>query len=166
MDDVVMTLVEQHLLLAVPEGGLVIHTACGNGALAAEICRRRPDLRLLGYDRSPAHIRSARERALPRATFAVFDLTLDRPPPAAGRVDAVVTSQVFRILKEPARLFLQFRRLMQPGAPLLVLETEAEGLQSRRQFLEAWGFRVAGSSGANLVAISPTPPPGVIRGWG
>lgn len=90
----------------------------------AAVAAVRADASFLGYERSPTRVAEARARGIDRATFALFDLALDRPPPARGRVDVVVAPFVLGAQPEDGALFTHLRRLLRDGGLLLAIEPD------------------------------------------
>ena len=155
--------VETLLVPRLPERGVVLDLACGDGTALTLLRRLRPAIRLLGYERDGALLKQARSRGLSDVTLARFDLTLDRPPPAAGRVDGVLACGVMDVLSDVGSLLSHLRRLLRAGAPLLVHESTAARMSTWKGQLIAAGFTLE-EHGDVLLATS-VQNAGAIKGW-
>ncbi|MCC7538123.1 MAG: methyltransferase domain-containing protein [Deltaproteobacteria bacterium] len=154
------------------EAGTLVDLAAGDGTLVAEVARARPDVALLGYERDPGLVAGARARGIARATFALFDLALDRPPPARGRVDVVVAPFVLGAQPEDGALFTHLRRLLREGGLLLAVESDDATARRVGEILVRRGFALEATEALDggLVATLATPDPArahttTIRGW-
>lgn len=114
-EDYVMDLAP-HLLKLLPRGR-VVDLACGPGAWAHELARKR--YRVWGLDISPGMIRLARRR-VPRATFVCGSM-VETPLPECDAVTALgeAINYVLRP-RDVRRVFRNVRRSLRPGGRFIL----------------------------------------------
>ncbi len=107
-----------------PGWGLVLDAATGTGEVALAIRRRRPGLRVLGLDFSPAMLAVAAEKIRRRGVsgyrLAVADCR--EVPVAAGSVAAVTMAFGIRNIAERVCVMREFHRVLVPGGRLHIME--------------------------------------------
>lgn len=99
-------------------GGRVLDLGSGTGYGSAHL-RRSGAAEVVGIDRDPRSVRYARERYRMRG-LTFLACPVEALPPELGRFDAVVSSNVFEHLEDPARGLESVRRHLDP-AGLFVL---------------------------------------------
>lgn len=99
----------------------VLDIGSGQGDLADELTRRRPDISLVGLDISDEGVRVARAK-VPTATFHVVDLLGGEPFPQeiTGWADVAVCSEVLEHLDEPVQLLRTAAQGLAPSSLLIV----------------------------------------------
>lgn len=107
-----------------PGYGLVLDAATGTGEVALAIRRRRPGLRVLGLDFSPAMVAVAaekiRRRAMTGYRLAVADCR--DVPVRSGSVAAVTMAFGIRNIAERVCVMREFHRVLVPGGRLHIME--------------------------------------------
>jgi ubiquinone/menaquinone biosynthesis C-methylase UbiE len=103
----------------------VLEIGPGPGALAVELARRNPSLRLTGLDIDPAMVRratlrAAREELVDRLTFVVGDVAA--LPFPDGRFDLVTSSFSVHHWPDGAAGFAEIRRVLRPGGRAIVYD--------------------------------------------
>jgi SAM-dependent methyltransferase len=95
---------------------VAIDLGCGPGLFLRELGERYPQMRLYGYDVTPAMVAYAQH--LPttgaRPTFAVHDATTQPLPHADGSVHLVVMTAVLHVVDEPLTVLADIRRVLTP----------------------------------------------------
>jgi demethylmenaquinone methyltransferase / 2-methoxy-6-polyprenyl-1,4-benzoquinol methylase len=107
-----------------PGFGLVLDAATGTGEVALEIRRRRPGLRVLGLDFSPAMLAVARDK-IRRRGLTGYDLGLAdcrSLPLGANRVAAVTMAFGIRNIAERVAVLREFHRVLVPGGQVHIME--------------------------------------------
>jgi ubiquinone/menaquinone biosynthesis C-methylase UbiE len=124
-------------LAALPKGGRVLDVGCGGGQLVERLGRQRSDLRLDGIDPTPVQIRRARRRCQALGDRVRLELgRAEELPYPDGLFDAVICVLVLKHLSEPEVALEHCRRVLKPGALLLVVEAERGAtLESARNFV-------------------------------
>lgn len=135
------------LLARLPEDGRVLDAGCGLGSVVHVIERARPDLAVVGLDRSTDRLADAR-RAGVAAPLGAADVA--RLPHPDGTFDAVVCSEVLEHVDDPAAVAEELRRVLRPGGRLLVTVPHAN-------FPAAWDpiNRALGAAGAPPLRRGP-----------
>lgn len=118
--DVLAGAVFEHLPLV--EQGLLLELGCGVGAELAHVHRRRPDLRLLGVERSPTHAAAARRRVGDIATVMQADAT--RLPLPDGCVDETLTIWVLEHVDNPDAVVAEALRVLRADGTLVCTEVD------------------------------------------
>ncbi len=107
-----------------PREGLVLDAATGTGEVALAIRRRRPGLRVLGLDFSPAMIEVARQKIAKRGVtgyrLAVADCR--DVPVRDACVDAVTMAFGIRNIAERVAVMREFHRVLVPGGRMHIME--------------------------------------------
>jgi release factor glutamine methyltransferase len=156
----------EHALLGLPDGGRAVDLGTGSGAIALSIAFERPDVAVIGVERSPEAFAWAsrnRERVgAPNARIVLGDLA-DGVPEWEGTVDVVVSNPPYvpdgMIPRDPeverfdpaAALYggpdgldpmravaVTARRLLTPGGLLAVEHGELQGAEVRALLGDAW----------------------------
>lgn len=107
-----------------PGYGLVLDAATGTGEVALAIRRRRPGLKVLGLDFSPAMVAVAAEKIRRRAVtgyrLAVADCR--DVPVRSGSVAAVTMAFGIRNIAERVCVMREFYRVLVPGGRMHIME--------------------------------------------
>jgi demethylmenaquinone methyltransferase/2-methoxy-6-polyprenyl-1,4-benzoquinol methylase len=107
-----------------PGYGLVLDAATGTGEVALAIRRRRPGLKVLGLDFSPAMVAVAAEKIRRRAVtgyrLAVADCR--DVPVRSGSVAAVTMAFGIRNIAERVCVMREFHRVLVPGGQMHIME--------------------------------------------
>jgi len=116
------TFVDQALALGVTKGW-ALDVGVGPGSILLKIAQRLPGLKLVGIDRSPAMISSARRSAIDlrlgdRVAFCLADAAALSFPNAC--FDFVWSNSVLHHLCEPAVAFTEMSRVAKPGGVVLI----------------------------------------------
>jgi demethylmenaquinone methyltransferase / 2-methoxy-6-polyprenyl-1,4-benzoquinol methylase len=104
---------------------LVLDVATGPAAVARELVRRAPSVRVVGVDQSPqmlgAGVRNVAEHGLGRSVrFALAQG--ERLPFADGMFDAVMFTYLLRYVDDPQATLAELARVLRPGGALANLE--------------------------------------------
>jgi demethylmenaquinone methyltransferase / 2-methoxy-6-polyprenyl-1,4-benzoquinol methylase len=107
-----------------PGYGLVLDAATGTGEVALELRRRRPGLKVLGLDFSPAMLAQARDKIRTRGeTGYQLGLADCRALPVAqGSVAAVTMAFGIRNIAERVAVLREFYRVLIPRGQVFVME--------------------------------------------
>lgn len=105
--------------------GALLDVGCGGGQLVMSIAGRRPDLRVVGLDRSADQIARAQKRAA-RAGVRVelVEGSALALPFSDGTFDQVVSVASIKHWPDPARGLGECVRVLAPGGRLLVAEAD------------------------------------------
>ena len=130
---------------AAPTGGAVLDAGCGSGRLAAQIARRRPDLRVHGVDLEPGMVevatrRAARENLTDRVEFTVADLA-DLPLPDDS-VDLIVSTASLHHWTDVAAVIASLGRVLRPDGRMLIYDLRPASAGSLRAASSDLGRRV------------------------
>ncbi len=130
---------------AAPTGGVVVDAGCGSGRLAAEIARRRPDLRVRGVDLEPGMVqvataRAGREKVSDRAAFVVADL-VDLPL-RDDSVDLIVSTASLHHWVDVRAVIASLDRVLRPGGRLWIYDLRPVSAGGVRSASSAVGRRV------------------------
>ncbi len=105
----------------------VLEVGCGPGFYARRLARRFEDLDLLGIDRSPRMVSSARRRAkadgLTNCRFVVGDV--EQLCDFVEPVDAIISSRLLLVVTDPSRVMAELFRVLKPGGSLFLAEPTA-----------------------------------------
>ena len=96
----------------------VLDVGCGNGIFTAHL-KRKINCNLYGIDGSDYALKKARENGFD-FIFKVVDLSNEKLPFDDKIFDGVIVKDVFEHLLFPLNLLTEIKRVMKPGAPLLV----------------------------------------------
>jgi demethylmenaquinone methyltransferase/2-methoxy-6-polyprenyl-1,4-benzoquinol methylase len=103
-----------------PRGGSVLDVATGTGAVAAELLRRRPDLRVVGIDQSAGMLAEARRRV--GARVELHEGRAERLPFDDASFDALTFTYLLRYVDDPAATLRELARVVRPGGGVAMLE--------------------------------------------
>lgn len=87
----------------------VVDIGCGEGAVASALASEEFPSHLVGYDISPSGVSAARQRRIPKATFATFDG--ERLPVEEDAFDLAILSHVIEHVEYPRNLLLEANRV-------------------------------------------------------
>ena len=110
----------------------VLDVATGTGAVARELLRSQPDLRIVGLDQSPEMLAEARRRMGDRVELVTG--SAEKLPFEDGAFDALTFTYLLRYVADPATTLGELARVLKPGAPMASLEF----LVPRNAFWRAW----------------------------
>jgi demethylmenaquinone methyltransferase / 2-methoxy-6-polyprenyl-1,4-benzoquinol methylase len=105
--------------------GMILDAATGTSEVAIEICRQRPDARVVGLDFSPRMLEIGIRKVKARNLGARIHLGLGdgrRLPFRDGAFRAVCIAFGLRNIDERAEALSEFQRVLRPGGQLLVME--------------------------------------------
>lgn len=132
--------------LAPAAGERVLDVGCGPGLLSIELARAVGSGGLVrGVDASPEMIEAATQRCagMPHAAFEVADA--QKLPFGDAEFDVLVCTQVLEYVPDVERALAEFRRVMRPGARLLLMDTDWESCvwhsgddDRMRRMIAAW----------------------------
>ncbi len=113
-------------LVRLPHGATVVDVGCGPGMLMNELRKVRPDLKLIGIDRSPIMLEHAHRHLGDDARFVQGDLNthaLDSLLASASvsQVDAVVSTNVYYALADPHAFLIAVRRVLCSGGRFVLV---------------------------------------------
>lgn len=113
-----------------------LDVGCGTGALTAAVAARYRPRAVLGLDRSPGFVASARATTPAPACFAVADaLAL---PVRDGGCDGVVSGLALNFLPAPTTAVAEAARVVRPGGPVAAYVWDySGGLPFLRHFWDA-----------------------------
>lgn len=134
-------LVVQTIVGFLPEGGRVLDAGCGTGRVLADF----PDRYIrVGVDINPDVLELARRRP----GLEVFEASLDRLPFADDSIDAAFSLDVISDarLADPGAALHELRRVLRPGAPLLLNLPAYESLRSGHDVVAQTGRRYTAKS--------------------
>ncbi len=106
-------------------GGRVLDVGCGTGSLAVRIARLHPSVDVVGLDPDPKALARARRKALSASVAVRLDRGYaDALPHPDASFDRVLSSFMFHHLRgeEKAAMLREARRVLKPGAALLLLD--------------------------------------------
>jgi SAM-dependent methyltransferase len=97
-----------------PANAVVIDLGCGPGLFLRDLGARHPQMRLYGYDVTPAMVAHAQHMVTTgsKPTFAVHDVTTQSLPHADGTVHLVVMTSVLHVIDEPLPVLADIRRVL------------------------------------------------------
>jgi ubiquinone/menaquinone biosynthesis C-methylase UbiE len=106
----------------------MVEVGCGVGAQTEILLRRWPDLHVTGIDASEANLTRAREnRSAQPWLEGRWELSLQdaaRTSFPADRFDAAFLCWVLEHVADPAAVLAETRRILRPGAPVVVTEVQ------------------------------------------
>jgi demethylmenaquinone methyltransferase/2-methoxy-6-polyprenyl-1,4-benzoquinol methylase len=112
--------------LQVPQEGRVLDMACGTGDVALEIARQYPHAaEILGIDISRGMLAVANrkiEAAGEKKRIRLLEGACEAIPAAAAAFDGAVIAFGIRNVPDRRQSLLELRRVLKPGAKLIVLE--------------------------------------------
>jgi SAM-dependent methyltransferase len=98
-----------------PANAVAIDLGCGPGLFLRDLAERYPDMRLYGYDVTPAMVTYAQQLSTsPRLTFTLHDAARQSLPHADGSVHLVSMTSVLHVLDEPLPVLADIRRILAP----------------------------------------------------
>ncbi|MEA5446084.1 methyltransferase domain-containing protein [Gammaproteobacteria bacterium AB-CW1] len=120
--------------LALEPAGQLLDVGCGTGRLLARLRQSHPEWELTGTDLSTgmldvAHRRLDDEVSLARAPA-------EQLPFANATFDVLVSTSAFHYIPDPARALAEMRRVLRPGARLLITDWCRDYLSMRA--LDRW----------------------------
>lgn len=146
LDAIDNTLVEQVLGFGGGRGRL-LDVGSGPGGILLKLCRRSPELRGVGVDRSPNMVRAAlaaaRDAGLAaRVSFLLADAS--RLPFLDESFDTVISNSVLHHLSDPGAVFNELGRLLKPGGCILVRDLRRPGRLAFRLHVAWFGRYYSG----------------------
>ncbi len=109
-----------------PDGGSWLDVGCGSGFALRAVHARRPDLRLVGIDASPAFARTARSRLRAAGVPAEIALgTAEALPYRDATFDAVGCVGTPNELRDPELALREIARVLRPGGRLFLMAIDA-----------------------------------------
>jgi SAM-dependent methyltransferase len=114
---------------------------CGTGQLARLLAPFAG--RVVGVDRSAEMLELARERLARASNVELRQGELEALPLDDGALDVAILSLVLHYVADPARVFVEARRVLRPGGRLLILEMQRH---QRAAFREEMGHLWLGFS--------------------
>jgi SAM-dependent methyltransferase len=134
-------IIEEILVPRVREGGAFADLGCGYGRLANVLADRRPDVFLIGQDLSHHYCAMLARDGRPSVQADLARLPF-RPASLAGAM--AVTSLMYADRDRLAEIMAGIRRMLEPGAPFLVLDP---GEELRSVIARLGAARVQSSTG-------------------
>ncbi|WP_346289481.1 class I SAM-dependent methyltransferase [Sphaerothrix gracilis] len=135
---------EAVLLAHVPlQAKRVLDLGTGDGRLLGLVKLDRPELQSIALDFSPTMLKTVRARFAEDETVCVIDHNLDKPLPALGQFDVVVSSFAIHHLSHERKrsLYQEIFAHLEPGGIFCNLEHVASPSQRlHEQFLAAIGY--------------------------
>ena len=131
------------LLKDIPTGSTVVDMGCGNGSFLSQFQDR--GWKLYGYDFSPSGIEIAR-KSFPGIEFFLADAEASLDSFTAGKVDAVLSTEVIEHLYSPRKFLRNIHDLLKPGGTV-VLTTPYHG------YLKNLALAVAGRMDFHYTAL-------------
>jgi ArsR family transcriptional regulator len=154
------------LLALLPSHWTVGDLGCGTGALLPLLA---PHVRsVIGVDGSDEMLAAARQRAARYPNVELRRGALEALPVESGALDAAIMALVLHHLPSPAQALTEARRVLKPGAGLVVVDMAAHDREEYRQRMgHVWlGFaeehirRLLEQAGFSSIRVDalPTPP--------
>jgi len=139
---------------AVVDGDDVLDVGTGTGSLAASVAAAAPSSRVVGIDRSEAHVAVARGRhPSPRLRFEVGDA--QRLPFEAASFDRTLSLLIRNFVPQPQTALAEMIRVTRPGGTIAAAVWDyGEGMEMLRRF---WDEATALDSRADGVEVTPAP---------
>jgi len=136
-------LVQEVFAPLVTTDGVVVDLGCGYGRLSRELAASRPDIFLVGQDISHEYCLHVRTNGMLAVQGELAALPF-RAVSAAGAL--AVTSLMYMDRTEVSAVFKRIRVMLQPGAPLLVIDP---GEELRMCIARLARHRMASSTGGS-----------------
>jgi demethylmenaquinone methyltransferase / 2-methoxy-6-polyprenyl-1,4-benzoquinol methylase len=134
-------------------GETVLDVACGTGAVAIELARRRGS-EVVGIDQSPEMLAEGRRRVEQAGLAHLIRLKEGRaeelPFPDAS-FDALTFTYLLRYVDDPAAVLMELARVVRPGGTIAMLEFHVPGSSAARAAWEAY-VRVGLPAAGKLVS--------------
>jgi demethylmenaquinone methyltransferase/2-methoxy-6-polyprenyl-1,4-benzoquinol methylase len=108
-----------------PPAGIILDVATGTAEVAIQICRHRPQARVIGVDFSPRMLAIGLQKVHSRGLSRRIHLSLGdarQLPVKSEFVDAVTIAFGIRNIQERRLTLSEFRRVLKPGGQLLIME--------------------------------------------
>ncbi|MGE3174891.1 MAG: class I SAM-dependent methyltransferase [Planctomycetota bacterium] len=106
----------------------LLEVGCGVGAQTEILLRRFPELRVTGVDRSKDNLKRAQKHlggcAWAGGRFELRQSPAETLPFAADAFDAAFLCWILEHVGDPARTLAEVRRVLRPGAPVVVTEVQ------------------------------------------
>ena len=104
--------------------GTVVDLGCGPGDVSARFARRYPSARVVGIDGAPAMLALGRERMKAAGLSDRVELreAVLPAPGLPGSFAGGISNSLLHHLGDPLVLWQSIRQLVQPGAPVLVMD--------------------------------------------
>jgi ubiquinone/menaquinone biosynthesis C-methylase UbiE len=106
----------------------LLEVGCGVGAQTEILLRRFPELHVTGIDRNAPNVAAARRRlqacAFARGRFSAEVGPAESLPFRAASFDGAFLCWILEHVDDPARTLAEVRRVLQPGAPVIVTEVQ------------------------------------------
>lgn len=106
----------------------LLEVGCGVGAQTEILLRRFPELRVTGLDKSRANLARARRHlagcAWAKGRFALQQGPAETLPFATAEFDGAFLCWILEHVDDPARTLSEVRRVLRPGAPVVVTEVQ------------------------------------------
>lgn len=106
----------------------LLEVGCGVGAQTEILLRRFPELHVTGIDRSEKNLVRARAhlRACPwaKGRFLLQQGVAESLPFPAGQYDSAFLCWILEHVEDPMRTLSEVRRVLRPGAPVVVTEVQ------------------------------------------
>jgi demethylmenaquinone methyltransferase/2-methoxy-6-polyprenyl-1,4-benzoquinol methylase len=104
---------------------LILDVATGTAEVAIQICKQRPEARVIGVDFSPKMLAVGLKKVQFRGLSHRIHLSLAdarKLPVTSESVDAVTIAFGIRNIQERRLTLAEFRRVLKPGGQLLIME--------------------------------------------
>lgn len=126
-----------------PDRGRVLEVGCGQGLRANIMAGLSAELDVVGIDRDPAFVASARraiaESNLRNLTYLPADL--HEPPFHEGTFDFIYARLVFMHLPDPMAALIRLQNLLKPGGRILIEDADRDCMffePAPRTFADYW----------------------------
>jgi ubiquinone/menaquinone biosynthesis C-methylase UbiE len=106
-----------------PDGGRIVEIGCGTGQIAAELLRENPGLQYVGLDLSSTMLDLARARLGSFPDRVDLRQVLGSLPLEPGSFDGAYGVDVLHHVDDPVRVLTELRACLEPGAPIVFLES-------------------------------------------
>jgi SAM-dependent methyltransferase len=115
-----------------PAQAVGLDIGCGPGLFLRDLGERYPQMRLYGYDVTPAMIAHAQHMPTTGAkpTFAVHDIATQSLPHQDGSVHLVSMTSVLHVIDEPLPVLAEIRRVLAPGGLFMLHDWIRQPLSS------------------------------------
>jgi ubiquinone/menaquinone biosynthesis C-methylase UbiE len=107
-----------------PDRTRVIELGCGPGFYSRNLAQRFPQIEVIGVDRSPTQVRSARQRAAARnVTNCAFErVNALALPFEDSSFDVLIASRIFTVLPDHQRAVTEMLRVLKSGGRCFIAE--------------------------------------------